>query len=377
VTLLDCTIAGVTPPTALDICGDPAPTVDSQLAGVSVDLTTFVFTTSSTIQWIATDAAGNTSVPQSTSVTVDDQTPPMVTPPEDVDALLCQTAGAVEVGEATALDGCAGDLEATGQVISSNGIPLAVPVDIVNGVVVLGFGTHIIRWTAIDDDGNVGEALQTVVVRSAIQADGSFLVQDRAELQASNLAPAALLNSGSGNVRVGVEAVVGEIVAGGSVNVADRGNVFGDITAVGPISVSQFANHTGIEISVPSVSLPALPTLPAFPPPVGDNLFVNPGQTLSLAPGSYANVSVNSSATTPPTLILASGDYFFTGMFLNPASVILAEADTRIFVSGAFVFHNSIQLNGGGGALAPVFLGLAGAGSVVMEAPVRRDIGGP
>lgn len=310
-------------------------------------------------------------------VTVLDQTPPVVTPPADVTTAICGSSSLVAVGQATATDNCAGNLVVSGQVVSTNGIPLSTPIDVVGGAVTLGFGTHVIQWTT-NDGSNDASATQTVVVGSAIQADNQFVVEDRGDVLDADGAPAAVLNSGSGQTFVGGDgATVGDIVAGGAVNVNWGGVVDGDITAVGPVSVPP--TFFGAINTVASVSLPELPTLPTFPTPSGGNVWVNPGEVVTLAPGSYAEYTLNGNPSNPPLLVLSSGDYYFTALRLFADATVVAEAGTRIFVSGEFVMHDraAIRLSGGGGALAPVFLGLAGGGESFIEASFSGTLVAP
>ncbi len=328
------------------------------------------------VPWTATDEYGDVATTTS-NVTVDDQTPPLVTPPDDVTAAICGADELVVVGEATATDACIGDVPVVGAVISTNGEPLGTPIDVVAGEVALGVGTHVIEWTASDGITS-SSATQTVVVDSVVQADGEFIVEDRAHVQDVEGNSAAVFNSGSGLTSVGGDgASVGDIVAGGAVSVNAGGIVDGDITAVGPVSVP--ATYEGTTTTVSSVALPELPTLPTFPPATGSNVTVGPGETVSLAPGSYADYDLNGNPSDEPFLVLSSGDYFFTALRLNADANILAEADTRIFVSGEFVMRDraAILLDDGSGVLAPVFVGLAGGGETFLEASFSGTIAAP
>ncbi len=328
-----------------------------------------------TVPWTAVDGYGDISTTTST-VTVDDTTPPLVTPPADVTTAICGVSGLITVGEATAVDTCVGDVAVSGQVISSNGETLTTPIDVIDGEVTLGIGTHVIEWTATDGITE-GSATQTVVVGGAIQANNLFTVEDRGHVLDADGNPAAVLNSGGGPTSIGGDgATVGDIVAGGAVNVNPEGVVVGDITAVGPVYAPTFG---GTINTVTDVPLPAMPTLPTFPPPTGGDVTVGPGESVPLPPGYYAEYTLNGNQSDEQFLVLSSGDYYFTALRMNADANILAEIGTRIFVSGEFLLNDraAILLNGGGGELAPVYLGLAGSGETVIESSFTGTIVAP
>ena len=105
-----------------------------------------------TITWTAKDAIGNTGTATST-VTVQDVTSPVVTPPADttfqaVAALTPLTTA--DYGTATATD-------AVGVVSLTNDAPASFPV-----------GTTTVTWTATDAAGNAGTATSTVTVQDTI-----------------------------------------------------------------------------------------------------------------------------------------------------------------------------------------------------------------
>jgi hypothetical protein len=101
---------------------------------------------------------------------------------------------------------------------------------------------------------------------------------------------------------------------------------------------------------------------------------------MTLAPGSYRNLTtVNGNPQTPAVLQLSSGDYYFTALTLNADAIVRANPDTRIFVSGGFVFASrvSIRRYGAGVVLAPVYIGLSGTSPVTMEATFNGTIVAP
>jgi len=304
-------------------------------------------------------------------------TPFDLEPPADQTLAFCATSENVVVGEATAAN-C--DPSITGQVISTNGVTLVPPLDVTGGQVTLGIGTHVIRWHA-DDGFQTEDVYQTVTVGTAIQANGTYYVRDRADVQDLGGNPAGVLNSGTGLTSIGGDgATVGGIIAGGDVDVAFNGYVYGDIKAVGDIDVGDPGKHFGNELSVASTGLPPLPTLPPFPPANTTDRWINPNDNVSLPPGNYRSVGVNGnpSPSQQAILRLSAGDYFFTNLYLNSAGlVVVAQPGTRLFVRSNLTFNTSIRTAVGSNTLAPVFLGVAGTGQVALYAPFTGTVVAP
>lgn len=98
------------------------------------------------VTWFASDEAGNVGT-ATQSVTVQDTTPPVVTPPAEVIVEATAPESPVAIGTATATD-------AVGVTGISNDAPPLFPV-----------GTTTVTWSAKDAAGNVGTGKQSVVVR--------------------------------------------------------------------------------------------------------------------------------------------------------------------------------------------------------------------
>ncbi len=108
------------------------------------------------VNYTATDAAGNTGMATQT-VTVIDNTPPVVTPPANIvtnaDANSCSAT--VNPGTASVTDNCGGS---TVVGVRSDSQPLNAPYPV---------GTTTITWTGTDANGNTASASQTVTVNDA------------------------------------------------------------------------------------------------------------------------------------------------------------------------------------------------------------------
>jgi hypothetical protein len=299
-----------------------------------------------------------------------------MTVPGRVGVRACFAQEVVTTGQATATNGCT-PLTVTGSVISRNGVALTPPIPVVGGQVTLGVGTYIVQWTASGTPPLPPPGTQTVVVAPTIETNFSFILEDRARLRDSRGADlyAAMLNAGSGTgsiTRMTFDTFSGGIISVAPVDLFDRarvdqgGGVVGNVLSAGAVTRSSTAVVTGTVTAFGSVSLPALPTLPAFPAPTLGSRTVDSG-TLNLAPGSYTTITVNGG-----TLVMAAGNYFFQQLTINGGTV-RAVAATRIHVQTAtnFAFRSPIRTLTTL-ATQPVFLGLAATGaSAVMslEAP--------
>jgi uncharacterized repeat protein (TIGR01451 family) len=121
---------------------DPQPTATPSATGP------FGVGTQSII-WTAVDALGNAATATQT-VTVHDTSPPVVTPPPDVLAMVTGPLTAVPLGAAIAMD-------------LVDGVLAPGPSDLGP----FAPGTHVITWSTTDSHGNVGTAFQTIVLRYA------------------------------------------------------------------------------------------------------------------------------------------------------------------------------------------------------------------
>jgi len=144
----------ITYPTATDNCStyitfagtrsDGLPLTDPYPVGVT------------TISWIATDAAGNSSMPCLQTITIIDNVPPVITCPQDitVTTLQGQCFANVSVPNPTATDNCSTTITFTG--VRSDGLSLSEPYPI---------GITTITWIAADGSGNSSvSCIQTVTV---------------------------------------------------------------------------------------------------------------------------------------------------------------------------------------------------------------------
>lgn len=311
------------------------------------------------VQWTVSDGIFTRSASQTVTV-APDATVPVVTAPATFSQKICQTRAVINVGQATATDNC--PVTVTGQVVTSNGVTLPSPITITGGQVDLGLGTHTIRWTASDGFNTSPAAIRFVTVSPTIESSLSYDVQDRAQIRLPGGGFAAVLSAGTGTTHIGQDARTGAILSVGSVTIQHRAIVDGTVTSAGTITKDTDAT-AGTQTQGASVFLPALPTLPAFPPATGGTFTVNSG-TRNQAPGSFTSVSVNGG-----TLVLAAGDYFFQSLTMNANGTVRVAPTTRVFVRDNIGFLTPFRASSGT-AIQAIFFGFAGSN---LSLPIRFD----
>jgi hypothetical protein len=343
----DCSATGVTPAQVDDGSFDP----NGDAITLSLDRTGPFPLGATPINLLVSD--GTLTTPCTANVIVVDQTRPTITAPPKVITTIC-TNDPINVGAARAADNC-GPPPVTGQVIASNGATLTSPIPVVGGRAQIGPGTHVLRWIASDTGNNLAIATQTVVVRAAMQATSSFLIDDRAVVRDPSGAGAGVFNAGAGPTRVGFDALAGGILSVGPAQVSDRATVSGGVISAGALDVSATAHIAGARSAFAQVALPSIPVLPPFPAVTGGNVTVNAGIRRALAAGSFDTATVSSGGT----LILGPGNFFFQNMVLNAASTVRVTPTTRVFVRASFNAQSPF-LAPTGTAVQPIFFGFAG-----------------
>jgi hypothetical protein len=307
-----------------------------------------------------TATSGGLSSTCTATVTVTDATPPAITAPPPVNTTQCLSKASVTVGTPTVSDNC-GKPTVTGTIISVNGVPVSNPPFTGNQVSV-GIGTTVIQWSA-SDGGNSASATQTVTVGPRMESGQSFLVDDRAKvIVAAGGALAAASNAGSGQIKLGSQAQTGGLFSVGPINVPGQATIGGDVISAAAANVSKAASVSGTVVSFGSVSLPALPTLPSFPPVTGGGLTWNTGTT-SRGPGSYDTFTLNGG-----TLSLTSaGDYYFRTLTINAGATVRVAANAHIYVQNSLTYQSRF-LAPSGTATQSVSLGFAGTSLSMLAA---------
>ncbi|HXU06356.1 MAG TPA: hypothetical protein VN903_35615 [Polyangia bacterium] len=276
------------------------------------------------------------------NVIVADTTAPVLTQPAPATFVLCDPNGeSVTLPVPTATDNCAATPTITGAVISSTDPTLTLPLALNGGTVVLGSGTHTIRWTATDGV-NSSFVDQTVTTRPAIYATQSLDLRDRAVARLPDSTGATIMNSGTGATHVGITAKTGDIWSRGAVTVDDRATVSGFIRSASTVHVGNQVSLVGPTVqNTPITFPPTIDVTTTFPTSQGD-VFVNSGSR-PLTPGSYGQVRVASNAT----LALANGQYWFGSLDLEPQSrmtVSQSTAKVRVNVRTSIVMRGDVSV---------------------------------
>ena len=273
----------------------------------------------------------------------------------------------ITVGLPTVSDRCSlgGPPQVTGAVIQTNGVPLAVPVPVAaGGQFALPPGTHVVRWTAKDPQGNASTVDQTVQLLPCLAAATGLKMSDRSRIESPSGAPVQAFNLGSELFDVGVEARVGSITSKGSVTLRDRSRVGGSIRTGGTLTrpLNQ-VTITGTVAENVSLVLPALPAITAtWPQSSNGPISLEPNQQRPISPGSYGAVTIKSGAK----LILSPGTYFFTSLDVEPQGRILTSGATTLDVRDSMIFRGAvIALDS---SPAPTALRYRGTATLFLEA---------
>jgi hypothetical protein len=99
---------------------------------------------------------------------------------------------------------------------------------------------------------------------------------------------------------------------------------------------------------------------------------LEPGQSVSLAPGSYSQLTVKSSAQ----VTLQSGTYSFTGFDIEPQGsiVLTGSGPVLVYTSGNVIYRGTTSVGPG---VPPLFLVYTGSNSLAIEAPYTGTIVAP
>lgn len=331
-------------------------------------------TNTATAEAVSTDPArANNSV--SLGVVVG-ATTPTFEPVRDVSVGVCSTSSSGEQIQLTvprATDPCLGLLAVTGQVIASDSA--SVPRTVTNGRVTLPLGTHTVRWSA--SNGAVTITVnQRVVVRPGTFSDRSIEIRDRARTTNGSGGFATLYNVGNLITRIGVEAHSGTLLSVASVDLRDRSIVTGNLTTQGSLSRGLATTVTGLIRTGTAVTAPPFPTFAGitFPPNGGGNVSIGLNEVVALPNGSYPDTFVNFGGT----LVLSSGDYYFSSFTSNTNSTVRindATGPVRIYVGNNLNYRGPFLRADGSTPL--MMVGYNGTNTAVLEAPFTGTVVAP
>lgn len=298
-----------------------------------------------------------------------DTTPPVLSAGAAVIDVCTPTPGFVPLAEPTRTDVCTPDsISVAGTVIIAQGQPVVPPVPVVNGGASLKPGQYVVRWVATDAAGNQAHLDQpvTIVSRATLQANSSLIVSDHSRVTLGSSGFGTLVNSGTSQTQLGVEAFSGDVLSSAPVELRDRGHVEGFVRSAGQVVARSGATISGPTFQgAPVGALPPFPSLPAIVAGSG-NIDVQPDQVRNLSPGAYGNVAVKSRAR----LVLSGGTYSFASLQIEPQAIVQHSAPTTLLVSSSFSYRGSFSGPG------LVTIGYGG-NDTALEAPFDGEVIAP
>jgi hypothetical protein len=331
---------GKTPPIS---CGPPAECTCSQSDIVDNGDGSYTVTVHKQPGSVAdcTIIGWGTTVP----ICASDKTPPVFQALPPVTDTLCDPSSQVAtLATPTATDVCSPTVSVTGEVVSSNGVPLATPIPIQNGGAVLAPGVYGVQWTAKDQSGNVATTTQTLTVRPAIETSQSFALEEKSRVVLATSGGFAMLgNTGSGSADVQSEVQTGSVLSQGPVTLEDGVVVHGDVESGSTVRANPAATVTGQITSNASFVLPPGRDLSGvvFPAANSGAIDVDRHQSQTPAPGAYSTVDVAREGT----LFLTAGTYFFESLHLHEGSRVNLDQSAgpvRVYVHQSMTYKGQI-----------------------------------
>lgn len=215
----------------------------------------------------------------------------------------------------------------------------------------------------------------------ALAASGQLKIADRAKIEAGDrdLAGTAfgtVVSTGASSTLLGVSAIVGDVWSKPSVNLAQGARVEGDARSAGAITLGAGALVTGVTQAQQSLGPLKSRSFKVNLPASGSSVSVEPGQTKTLSPGSYAGALIKTSAT----LKVTGGAYYFDSMSFEPSSkLVLDDTEPVIFyVRGGFTWRGRAERKQDAAADKLKFLVVAlGTGSMPIEKAFRGTVVAP
>jgi hypothetical protein len=181
-----------------------------------------------------------------------------------------------------------------------------------------------------------------------------------------------IANLGSGSTTTGVGPQVGNLLSNGPIFLGTNTRVNGSVVAGGTITQQTGVVITGT-VTHQAVGTDSSRNVTVTFPTSAAPIVLQSGQSRTLAPGSYGNVTVNGGAT----LSLSAGTYLFTSLDTEPSSTLrLNESAGTVFiyVQNTLLFKGIESQTGGDGN---VFVGVFGSQAVSLQAPFRGTLVAP
>jgi DNA-binding protein YbaB len=222
-------------------------------------------------------------------------------------------------------------------------------------------------------DTTVGTIIDTVNTNViafpeiCLYAHGNMQIADRVKVKKQDGTFAPVVNAGTVQTNVGADDQVGDVWSRAPVVLRDRARVTGSVRAMSGVTRQSNTVVTGTVIDNGFIQVPNLSLSVTFPGTNQGNKSVPPNGTLTLAPGAYADVTVNAGAT----LFLSGGTYFFNNFDVEPGAKLSCTSQTTrvtVNVKLGFIFRGSI-IEKNSTARPKFFLACFGTSLVPIEAP--------
>lgn len=211
---------------------------------------------------------------------------------------------------------------------------------------------------------------------AALAATDWLEIGDRVLVGAAGARP-PISNVGTGQVRIGVEAQVGDVLGGGAVRLEDRARIEGRVLHTGSLFIGNSVVTTEGTSQGPLGPLTAL-TIPETTFLDGAvSVQLEPGQQQTLAPGDYGALA----AKTNTVVRLSTGTYRFREWMIEPGAKIELDSvcgpvrvllSTSLFFRGVIVERADSARPGAG-----IILNHLGTNTAHIEAPFVGSIAAP
>lgn len=208
-----------------------------------------------------------------------------------------------------------------------------------------------------------------------IGANGALRLNDRVITRTASAAPGAVSNAGATTTTVGADASTGDLTSVSAVVLRNRAKVSGNLRTADTLSLQAGASVTGVATQNTTLTpLNVFSWTVQVPPANAGNVLLAPDVIQDLAPGAYANVTVNSRAQ----LRLSSGTYFINALTVeSQGQLVLDKSKGAIIV---YVVNNLIyrgQIISTGGPEGNFLIAFLGTNAVFIEQPFVGTIAAP
>lgn len=230
------------------------------------------------------------------------------------------------------------------------------------------------------ESNEVGGALEVslpdgfTLASAAIGANGQLSVNDRARIDGGSYGLGCVVNVGAGMSELGADAQLGDLFGGGGVFLRERSFVSRKVQAGAAITQQNGVTVMGsMAARAPLAPAQSQSWLVTFAEGAADITLVN-GQTRTLIPGSYRNVTVNAGTR----LTLGTGTYNFQSLKLEPQSTLTLNpgaGSVVINVRSELIFRGVVPSRDTNAA--KVLVGYFGTAMAAVEAPFGGTLVAP